>query len=248
MDKHVIFTSRDVLFQEDIFPYHTVTTKNVQSGPLSSTEDDFLVLQDEHLMFGVPNPVDSPTGGDLDVTGTQTSDILQGAGSAADNATPTDQSLVENNPTDQQVRKSDRPRRPSVLLSDYVLTKTKRGHSALHVKTLNDLTTYDKDFIISLCNVIEEHEPSTYTQASTDASWVNAMNQELKALEDNNTWELTTLPADKKAIGSKWVFKIKHKADGTVERFKARLVAKGYNQVKDKDYKFTFSPVAKFAT
>ncbi|XP_074277296.1 uncharacterized protein LOC141600938 [Silene latifolia] len=247
MDKHVIFTSRDVLFKEDIFPYHVVTAKTQSETPYCN-QTDFLVIQDEHITSNIPDPVNGNSGGDLAVTDTQTSDILVGTGSATDNINTTDQSLVENNPTDQQVRKSDRPRRPYVLLSDYVLAKPKRGHSTLHVRTINDLTTYDKDFIISLCNVIEEHEPSTYAQASTDARWVQAMNQELQALEDNKTWELTNLPSNKKAIGSKWVFKIKHKADGIVERFKARLVAKGYNQVKDKNYKFTFSPVAKFAT
>ena len=56
------------------------------------------------------------------------------------------------------------------------------------------------------------------------------MNKKIVALEKNGTWELTTLPAGKVPIGAKWVFKIKYRADGTIERFKASLVAKGYNQ------------------
>ncbi|KAL0290519.1 UNVERIFIED_CONTAM: hypothetical protein Sangu_2570400 [Sesamum angustifolium] len=53
------------------------------------------------------------------------------------------------------------------------------------------------------------------------------MAKELDALENNDTWELTNLPPDKKAIGSKWVFKLKMNLNGSVERYKARLVAKG---------------------
>ena len=71
------------------------------------------------------------------------------------------------------------------------------------------------------------------------------MRHEIKALEDNHTWEITKLPKDKKAIGCKWVYKIKYKADGDIDRFKARVVAKGYNQKEGLDYQETFSPVVK---
>lgn len=74
------------------------------------------------------------------------------------------------------------------------------------------------------------------------------MQQEIAALEENNIWELVDLPLGKQAIGSKWVYKIKHKANGNVERFKSRLVAKGYNQKEGLDYHETFSPVAKMVT
>ncbi|KAL0431495.1 UNVERIFIED_CONTAM: Retrovirus-related Pol polyprotein from transposon RE2 [Sesamum radiatum] len=76
------------------------------------------------------------------------------------------------------------------------------------------------------------NEPRTYSQACKDPNWLEAMSHELDALERNDTWELTDLPSDKKAIGSKWVFKLKLNPDGSVERYKARLVAKGYNQVE----------------
>lgn len=74
------------------------------------------------------------------------------------------------------------------------------------------------------------------------------MDAELKAMEDNNTWSVQSLPKDKHSIGCKWVYKVKHKADGSVERFKARLVAKGYTQQEGLDYTETFSPVAKLVT
>ena len=74
------------------------------------------------------------------------------------------------------------------------------------------------------------------------------MEAELQALQSNNTWKLTLLPPHKTAIGCRWVYKIKHRADGSIERYKARLVAKGYTQMEGLDYLDTFSPVAKLTT
>lgn len=57
------------------------------------------------------------------------------------------------------------------------------------------------------------------------------MKHELHSLEANCSWELTDLPISKKAIGPKWVYKIKLKLDGTIDRYKACIVIKGYHQI-----------------
>ncbi|CAI7884777.1 unnamed protein product [Closterium sp. NIES-53] len=74
------------------------------------------------------------------------------------------------------------------------------------------------------------------------------MDSELKSIEENGTWELVELPEGRKAITSKWLFKIKSDADGNIERYKSRLVAKGYQQKEKVDYKELFAPVVKPTT
>ncbi|GJU80865.1 putative RNA-directed DNA polymerase [Tanacetum coccineum] len=88
-------------------------------------------------------------------------------------------------------------------------------------------------------------EPKTYLEASQHKHWVDAMNAKMDALYRNNTWEIVDLPVGRNEIGSKWVWKIKYKSDGEIERYKARLVAKGFNQREGIDFDETFSPVVK---
>ncbi len=71
------------------------------------------------------------------------------------------------------------------------------------------------------------------------------MDEEMVALDANATWELVALPRDKKAIGCKWVYKVKHNAYGSMSKYKIRLVAKGYAQTYGIDYEETYSPITK---
>ena len=91
-------------------------------------------------------------------------------------------------------------------------------------------------------------EPTCVSQAVSNPQWREAMSSELTALMRHGTWDLVPPPKNCNPVGCKWVFRIKRKADGSIDRFKARLVAKGYNQRPGLDYKETFSPVVKPAT
>ena len=102
-----------------------------------------------------------------------------------------------------------------------------------------------------IANVSCDTEQSTLKEAlmsPNSKEWQEAVDLEYNSLLENETWDLVDLPKDRKAIGSRWVFKVKHHNDGRVERHKCRLVAKGYSQMYGADYDETFSPVVRFSS
>ncbi len=96
--------------------------------------------------------------------------------------------------------------------------------------------------------VTEYKEPSSLESAlvSSDSDkWIEAMEEEYRCLEQNKTWELVELPANRKVIDNRWVYKLKLKPTGQVDRYRARLVVRGFTQQFGTDYDETFSPVVK---
>ncbi|KAK9062368.1 hypothetical protein SSX86_019554 [Deinandra increscens subsp. villosa] len=141
-------------------------------------------------------------------------------------------------------RRSTRNTSVPKKLQDYVVEgKVKYGLE--RVVNYSRLSTENRCFMSALNKSVE---PETYSEASMDPNWVRAMNEEMEALFRNNTWTLVELPPGRKPIGCKWVYKIKYRSTGEIERYKARLVAKGYSQKEGVDFDETFSPVAKMVT
>ena len=75
------------------------------------------------------------------------------------------------------------------------------------------------------------------------SKWLKAMENEMQSLKDNDVWELVELPQGRKAVGSKWAYKVKTGADGSIEHYKARLVVQGFSQKYGTEYDETFYPV-----
>jgi hypothetical protein len=154
------------------------------------------------------------------------------------------------------LRKSSRPVKTPSYLQDYHCHLAISAepsfpfsvavtHPIQHNLSYSHLSDSHKAFTLALST---HTEPHFYHEAIHSPQWCEAMSKELTALEANHTWVLTSLPPGKHPIGCKWVYKLKFKSDGSIERYKARLVAKGYNQQEGLDYFETFSPVAKLVT
>ena len=88
---------------------------------------------------------------------------------------------------------------------------------------------YSSSFASFLATIHNLSEPLSYKEAVLDPLWQQAMIEVLSTLHNTDTWKLVPLPSVKSKIGSRWVYKIKTKADGSIERYKARLVAKGFS-------------------
>ncbi|RVW80368.1 Retrovirus-related Pol polyprotein from transposon TNT 1-94 [Vitis vinifera] len=116
---------------------------------------------------------------------------------------------------------------------------------------IGNFISYDKlspTFRAFTSSITDIQVPQNIQEAFKYPKWKAAVDEEVRALEKNGTWEITDLPRGKKPVGCKWIFTVKYKADGNVDRYKARLVAKGFTQSYGIDYQETFAPVAKLNT
>ena len=269
LDTKQIFVSRDVIFYENSFPFHSSqhskpTTPMVLPSPITD-----LPMPLSPITFDTNNNTTSPlstsplhsplspsTSHRLSPSPVH-STLLQPPDIVSDPPAP---SFTPPAPT---LRKSTRLHKPPSYLQafhcNHASSVTAQGHSSPATKQGTAPTDFPLSNYISyshlapcyhsfVLNASALREPTSFHEASKDPNWCQAMQTELAALEANHTWSLQSLPPGKVPIGSKWVFKVKLRSDGSLERYKARLVAKGYNQQEGFDYFETFSPVAKFVT
>jgi hypothetical protein len=124
---------------------------------------------------------------------------------------------------------------------------TTRSQNHIHTPTLlpDGNPKYPLHQALTVSTTSPNTEPTCYTFAAKHAEWRDAMSEEFNALLKNGTWTLVPPTSFMNIMGSKWVYRIKRKADGSVDRYKARLVAEGFHQQEGIDFWETYSPVIK---
>ncbi|RVW48337.1 Retrovirus-related Pol polyprotein from transposon RE1 [Vitis vinifera] len=230
LETNRISVSRNVIFQESVFPFKLSQNNN-------SVASDFF---SEKVLPIVPVSTPSPS-----------------FDNSTSHPNSPDSSSNDTSPhtTSHTTTRSFRVSQPPKYLSDYhCYLVSSTPHFDISNSTpypLSDVISYNKlslsfrAFSISISTITE---PTTYAEAIVVPEWQHAMRAELQALESNNTWSLCTLPPGKTAVGCKWLYHVKYHVDGSIERYKARLVAKGFTQQECVDFFDTFSLVAKMVT
>jgi hypothetical protein len=99
---------------------------------------------------------------------------------------------------------------------------------------------------VALMNNISYVKPYLFEEIDKLQVWKDTMLEEYRSILKNNVWDIVPRRNDISMVSSKWIYKIKHANDGSVEKFKAIFVARGFTQKEGIDYKDIFSPVAMY--
>ena len=99
--------------------------------------------------------------------------------------------------------------------------------------------------LMSKCNVTN---PSSFKEAVQEPTWVDARVEKYDSIVRNIAWDIFPRPVGKSVVGSRWIYKVKQAADGSIEKYKARFFAQGFSQIEGIDYEETFAPFARYSS
>ncbi|KAL2922825.1 Retrovirus-related Pol polyprotein from transposon TNT 1-94 [Bienertia sinuspersici] len=257
-----IMVSRDVQFHENEFPFASMSDLTSETDDYNNVGVDFDFLDDLENVLTVGEAAigrDCSDGGDRSPT--IPPPVVSSPAVEDTSVSTTAPQAASGEGAPVVLARSDRSRHPPGWHHDYIAhtvhvpspsttssppsSSSSTPYPLAHFVNCDTFSLRHRVFIAALDAGVE---PCTFKEAMKHEGWRAAMQKEITALEDNETWVMQELPPGKKALGSKWVYKIKHNSDGTVERLKARLVIYGNHQVEGIDYNETFAPVAKMVT
>jgi hypothetical protein len=111
------------------------------------------------------------------------------------------------------------------------------------VKRPNPFSSY----MALMCDLLDK-EPTCFEESIQKKDWEDAMTEEYQSIIKNNVWEIVPRPKSKNVVSSRWLFKIKHVVDGSIEKYKKRFVPRGFSQKKGIDFEETFAPIARYTS
>ncbi|CAL8991218.1 unnamed protein product, partial [Prunus brigantina] len=210
-----LFVSRDVRFDENT-PYYSKTHEAV--GQREDTFSDLVMLPICPVSTNADSTHHMPS---IDLSSSHDPEVELQNEHVEDLDNPhnhhEDQSNVEASNTPLR-RNPTRDRRPPTRLQDYVIYNAK--HPITNFVSYHKFSPRHAAFLSAVSST---HDPQSFQDATLQAVWRKAMQEELQALDDNNTWSIVELSKGKKAVGSRWIYKTKFHSDGSIERHKARL-------------------------
>ncbi|GMI84898.1 hypothetical protein HRI_002159100 [Hibiscus trionum] len=265
LKSHSIVTSRDVVFHEGVYHFHTITNSEAIIDPFpdiclpsgvstnipdrSTQFDAFRIsprvqgtevvveidVHAEPVVETAINPVLEPV-----IEPIIEDDSIIDSEPMLEATSLDDPIIVPGQHLDPEPRRSIRvAKKPSYLHQYYCNIASSCSYPIENHLVSSSVSSSYAAFLANLSSTIE---PSFYHQAVKFPEWRSAMQDELRAMENLHTWTVVSLPLGKQPIDCKWVYKMKYNYDGTIDIYKARLVAKGI------DYTDTFSSGARMTS
>ncbi|XP_070672151.1 uncharacterized protein [Malus domestica] len=213
-----LYISRHVVFDESLFPYKHLSS--LISSQRSCSPKHFNPPMSLSLPLPVPHSEKQPNTpasySEQQDTTSPVPDLIP---------FPTTSFSTGTSPTTLPTSSSFHP--PTPVNNHLMITSAKVG---IHKPKVFTATKHQLPSAVDSLTKLSI-TPSTFLQASKHSHWMEAMQSEFQALQSTGTWELVPNNPTYNLVDCKWVFKVKHKPDGTIEKYKARLVAKGPNLI-----------------
>ncbi|GLT71533.1 hypothetical protein SLA2020_435440 [Shorea laevis] len=246
-----IYISRNVVFDEELFPF--AATSNISDSQVPN--DPTLILPQNIHVLSNTAPAATPRDGLTLPQNIRVLPTMEPAAAQRDVSITAEPEIgstldpITSPATCQELGDPSNPSRPThPPPQQHTMLTRSRNNITKPTHKYDDFITRVSPHALIAATTLEGKEPTCYSEATRSHEWRAAMNMEFTALMHNGTWTLVPPQSTMNLVGCKWVFKIKRKSDGSIDRYKARLVAKGYHQQPGIDFDETYSPVVKPTT